>query len=527
MLKINYRESLIHDKVLDITKMEPSTEGIKVTCNNAHNLIVGDEVIFKKSYYKDDVKYTYATLTKNVLKVIDNKTFIIENVGSKSLGIVSENPPLNKNRILVFDEYHNITPDDIKEYLKVYNSISLSIVNTTKTDGLITNIANVGEYSQLYFTTDTYDTSLLRMNQIYCTLPEENYIIVGKVEFPFNEFFFINKSNEYVLFKDITVNGRKPYYDIKVPFTTDVDYARLMQEDNIGIFYEKNVRDNIVPDIINMEKVKYKPILKSGNFAEALVFNLHFRKRINKVNSNGDIIEWYVEENSKDYWNTIDNPTEINSSNKEVSKSDLLGYLGFTANDILNQKMKLKKSFLRLSFYDSKDPISQKLMFYSTIFLDTGSLYGKYLKGVKKSKEKASLRRESTYSIMTDSDNENERLSSQFVVYDEYNTTRSSEGYNLYLFEDDALEKNVETDIYLKVEFNHAGYGRTIPFVMWNMDNPENGLTMDNLFDCLYFKVKIMYTDKGYVYTIPNAINDGNNRMIINLFEPRLEMEKK
>ena len=128
---------------------------------------------------------------------------------------------------------------------------------------------------------------------------------------------------------------------------------------------------------------------------------------------------------------------------------------------------------------------------------------------------------------MTDSDNENERLSSQFIVYDEYNTTRSSEGYNLYLFEDDALEKNIETDIYLKVEFNHAGYGRTIPFVMWNMDNPESGLTMDNLFDCLYFKVKIMYTDKGYVYTIPDAINDSNNRMIINLFEPRLEMEKK
>ena len=526
MFKINYKENILHNKILNISELKPVVEGVRVVCTHTHNLIVGDEIIFNKSYYENNTKYTYASLTKKIIKIVNDETFIIEKIDNKLLTIVGENPPSNKNRILVFDDFHNICPNDIKKYNDVYDNISLSIVNDTKIDGIITNIANVGEYSELYFTDDTYNVSSLYMNQIYCTLPEDNYKIIGNIEFPFNEFFFINKLNEYILFENVTVSGRKPYYNIEVPFIMDVDYNRLMQEDNIGIFYEQNIKDNIIPNIINMEKVKYRPLLKSGNFAEALVFNLHFRKRINKIDSNGDITEWYVEENSKDYWNTINGPSEINSNNKEVSKSDLLGYLGFTAGDILNQKMKLKKSFLRLSFYDSKDPISQKLMFYSTIFLDTGSLYGKYLKGLQKSKEKTLIRRDAAYDIMTDSDDENERLSSQFVVYDEYNTTRSSEGYNLYLFEDDASEKNVEKDIYLKVEFNHAGYGRTIPFVLWNMDNPESGLTMSNLFDCLYFNVKIMYTDKGYVYTIPDVINEGN-KIIINLFEPRLEMEKK
>jgi hypothetical protein len=62
--------------------------------------------------------------------------------------------------------------------------------------------------------------------------------------------------------------------------------------------------------------------------------------------------------------------------------------------------------------------------------------------------------------------------------------------------------------------------------VLWNMETPEDGLTMSNYLDCLYIKVRIQYTNNGYSYVIPDVIND-NNLLTFNLFEPRLEKLKK
>ena len=60
------------------------------------------------------------------------------------------------------------------------------------------------------------------------------------------------------------------------------------------------------------------------------------------------------------------------------------------------------------------------------------------------------------------------RLSSQFVVKDKYSSESSSEGFYLYLWKD--MANTTPGDIYMRVEFNHAGYGRTIPF----LTNPIN-----------------------------------------------------
>ncbi len=54
------------------------------------------------------------------------------------------------------------------------------------------------------------------------------------------------------------------------------------------------------------------------------------------------------------------------------------------------------------------------------------------------------------------------RMSSQFVVTDKYSSKHSSEGFYFYTYKTNngGVFPN---DIYMRVEFNHAGYGRTIP----------------------------------------------------------------
>ena len=77
--------------------------------------------------------------------------------------------------------------------------------------------------------------------------------------------------------------------------------------------------------------------------------------------------------------------------------------------------------------------------------------------------------------INTDSvdfDNINDhRLSTQFVVNSRNTSTSSSEGFYIYLWKDDynppyGIGGCVADEIYMRIDFNHAGFGRTLPFMM-------------------------------------------------------------
>jgi hypothetical protein len=102
----------------------------------------------------------------------------------------------------------------------------------------------------------------------------------------------------------------------------------------------------------------------------------------------------------------------------------------------------------------------------------------------------------------------------------------SSEGFNLYLFADDAEGGNASRTIYMKVEFNHAGNGKTIPMIMWprNKFGRYEKLTASNFLKNLYIHVNIRYIDNKYVYSIPGAENEGNDIRLI-LWEPKLDIE--
>lgn len=233
-------------------------------------------------------------------------------------------------------------------------------------------------------------------------------------------------------------------------------------------------------------------------------------------------------------------------------QSDLLSYLGFTNDDVKYQKSKLKKSFLRISFYDSDNIANQNLLHTATIFLDSGDLFAKYIKNIETEDEyktteavtaqenpkisfkAGSILTSSEYKKLDDEnrkkcvvngellavvggsstdedkytvydkagmainrepmrkralkdsdfgDNIDElerlRMSSQIVVTDKNSSKRSSEGFYFYTYKTN--DNGVyPSDIYMRVEFNHAGYGRVIPFMMPYIRKSEEALKDNN-----------------------------------------------
>ena len=106
--------------------------------------------------------------------------------------------------------------------------------------------------------------------------------------------------------------------------------------------------------------------------------------------------------------------------------------------------------------------------------------------------------------VLCDSNAVSARLDTKIVLTNEYDRTKSSEGFNLYLFAEDKninLE-NAEKTIYMKVEFNHAGNGKTIPLIMWPKN--ERGeyieLTTENFIENLYIPIKLV--TEGYAHSL-------------------------
>ena len=292
----------------------------------------------------------------------------------------------------------------------------------------------------------------------------------------------------------------RPMATVKLPiiqkFATD-----LYQDDAIRENFTDVEAKKAINKIVEMEKDVYHPVIwdsvndENHGYVKDEVykirFNLHFREH------RGD--DWLAEANT--YWNGInsENPDNLRFINgyfttdkvgKEEYQSDLLTYLNFTDKDVRYQKNKLKKSFLRVMFFDSMNPTNQNMLAYYTIFMDSGSYFSKYARyietegyriigksgtftGIKVDREPTKTSKRKDIDSNTDMDDvESVRLSSQFVVEDKYMSDASSEGFYLYLWKDN-FPGTVPQDIYMKVEFNHAGYGRTIPFMMPFWDNKK------------------------------------------------------
>lgn len=300
---------------------------------------------------------------------------------------------------------------------------------------------------------------------------------------------------------DFTVSADISTIQIPIPLSQMHDVT-LLQEDNVMTNFVYDEQKRSINNVVEMEKYVYHPVYtikpSTSNPTEfatediyKIKFNLHFRQR------SGD--DWTVEDDG--FWNGVNKQTmemegvmdcppykAFFSYQNKSKQSDLLTYLGFTNSDVKFQKNKLKKSFLRLMFFDSDNPARQNMIGYSTIFLDGGKLFTKFMNhqmtsgyslsnsetrnsnftGVKVDFEYVSP------TAISDEEMETYRLSSQLEVTDTYNSKSSSEGFYVYLWADND-KGNIPSDLYMKVEFNHAGLGRTIPFMMPYFDKKKDG----------------------------------------------------
>ena len=353
-------------------------------------------------------------------------------------------------------------------------------------------------------------------------------------------------------------------------FATDIKRDELFYEN-----YLSDVEEKSINKIIDFEKCQFIPMYysdprtsipfnnkfifddKNLKPIEKITFNLHFRARSNEYDNNGRNIlkEWVVTDDK--YWNNyevnsngeftlVDKLLLLKNDDKKDQYGDCLAYLNFTDDDVYYQKGKIKKSFIRLSFYDSRDRAKQVLQFYSTIFLDSGRLYSNYIRAKNDDVDGHDFVANEQFNGKTV--NEDKRLGMSFSVSNKYDTMASSEGFYLYLFPD-ILKGEKMTPLYMKVEFNHAKYGRIIPFTMpvKNDDIPitdyhyfpihylnTSGETIDGvnvarLINDTYIKVYTKYDSEKnqFVWFLPrtndklNGLND-NSEMIFNLWEPRI-----
>ena len=293
------------------------------------------------------------------------------------------------------------------------------------------------------------------------------------------------------------VSFEHPMTIVNVPLSIKHD-VRLYREMNIK---EKFLDDSVEGSINGyreMEKHIYKPAFIADGSSEhsygfglvrRINFNLHFRTHSGE--------DWITE--NGDSWNFVEYGSPPSGENyysfeNRSNQADLLCYLGFSNNDVKYQKNKLKKSFLRLSFYDSDNPGSQSLLAYYTVFIDGGRLYARYMNsavspiyknldgdvlvGAKVNREvcEEMLGEMLGMQVAPDDDTiEEYRLSSRITVEDPALSEVSSEGFNVHLWAD---EDNgvIPGEIYMKAEFNHAGYGRSIPMMApFKYGNGERG----------------------------------------------------
>ena len=413
-----------------------------------------------------------------------------------------------------------------------------------------------------------------------------------------------------LLEKSIKIYRFNEFLSFKFPLTTNVA-NNLNREDVVNNEFVEYVKDSSINRIVDMEKDVYYPTFKVNADNEQgyefrqinqIRFNLHFRTRNlenwkvieddreytrDPFNEHGEfytpnslMCNWFVTDYG--YYNDSVTSHSVNKKNLHNS-SDLLGYLNFTTNEVISRASKIGKSFLRLSFYSTNNPQTQVLLGTSTIFFDENLALAKYISLKKNSDlnfidtimmEKAGYKTVDEYiqdvesgkakyqvsanTTNTSSEingdsflNDSFRLSSRFTVLDKYNCDTSSEGYYLYMFKE-YVTNNREDVIYMKVDFNHAGVGQSIPFLLPRKDLDEvgvgtplyldsqedvkvlkKGFKLKDIYKQLYLPIYVKYdinTNK-YVYYLDEVLRENDHLSVndeimeFNLFEVKFENE--
>jgi hypothetical protein len=160
--------------------------------------------------------------------------------------------------------------------------------------------------------------------------------------------------------------------------------------------------------------------------------------------------------------------------------------IGFTDDDIKFEKESFKNTFINLSFYDSPNQLTQKLVSFTTLFsiINPSDLN---IDGTVKPASQIGL---------------------TFTVGDPlYNPLGESEGYHLYDYKDE-LNIGESKDLYMRSSFKNSKTGKEI-----NLMVSSTPKAIDMLVNDLYTKYTLTRTNTGFYYTINDRYlgNDHNN----------------
>lgn len=495
---------------------------------NEHNVAENEKFRLKlktSSTWASNPYMFYNTIEELPEKGIEDRLYIIRYIGDE----VEEKNIFkywdNEKGAFFPENEISLTEDEINEKLK-----DLEIIPETHFYKHYNETID-NQKMQIVIPTENYDewSNLLVTSEISVVYPIDGVYYDDRV-------FFKEHNEKILLSNNVSASTVANFLKFNIQLN-DSHAINLFQENILKNEYVNDVINSAIPDINDYEKNIVKPYIQRDEDtferASRIIFNLHFRDRLS------------VDGKITDNWSTSDEKmwNEYDTSEFDIEKSDLLWYLGFEADDVYFQKMKLQKSFLRLSFYDSNDPMNQNLLFYSTVFIDTNELFGLYNKLKANITDGEIPDANFDTDVMTVDVNGYPRLSSQFIITDKFNTEKSSEGFYLYLF-NKMLPKKEPLPIYMKVEFNHAKYGKTIPFLYFTKEDnvtpdtkPQKGYINSNLkignggsiidmksyFNDLHIKMEIRYDEntRSFIYYLPYNKRDGND-IIFNLFEPRI-----
>lgn len=567
---INKNRVMLLCECEDIDKLQ---RGSKINTTNTLILDYGTtENQWQETYVFDNV-YEISGLneTERSFSIFVDKYYTL-NVSSITAVVYADFPEgidynQRDNIYLYCNEPHYFdATDEVIVYFRYYDSDGNEVVkpisfNFSTSDTLVTSFENFDDalFEMIFEQEKPSDDEEM----------DETEGNLGNITIYRDNFLFGEKTDYEFSFERATAS-------INIPIVNNFD-TNLYQNELLNEYFVENEKKKAINRIVDIEKDVYYPSIytyKEENdediytFSDdvyTIKFNLHFREH------RGD--NWLVDNDS--YWNGVEqerdadgnvkeNSAKINTQITSDNASDLLSFLNFTNDDVHYQKNRLKKSFLRLSYYDSINPANQNMLGYSTIFFDSGNLFAKYIKYMETDGYTIVGADTNDFGIYNPMSNKTGirvdrehgfddklRLSSQLVVKSKNTSSASSEGFYVYIWKDN--ETTIPQDLYMKVEFNHAGYGRTVPFMIPYVDKkkhtstriPAGFKTFENIVDDFNNKgidspygmrqyLKYSYLHLKYCYDKDNQIHryfidpktygvqTNNNEIIINLYEAKL-----
>lgn len=249
------------------------------------------------------------------------------------------------------------------------------------------------------------------------------------------------------------------------------------------VFVDVQVENAINP-IVDYDKVRFTPINSNNNPIGEITFRLNF------------------------------------SGLPSTSYYDV----GFSNDDIKFEKSNFTQSFVYMAFFDSDNPLTQKLITYTTIFskLLTKDLLPDYATQLA-ANNNTILGIPGQPKLAHD-------VPLEFSVFNPIHYPRElSEGYYLYDYRDE-LKIGESKSLYMRASFKNAKTGKSTDLMVTNQ---PLGFPIEILIKNLYTRVIMTRTNTGYYYkfdegyhgdtTIPTNISNNvthvNNLTTINLYQ--------